>query len=48
MEIQRELKVIARIDEMFRQKKDHRPSDLASVPGSSVEQAGIVRNASGS
>jgi len=26
--IQRELEVIARIDEMFRQKKDHSPSDL--------------------
>jgi hypothetical protein len=26
--IQRELKVIGRIDEMFRQKKDHSPSDL--------------------
>jgi hypothetical protein len=26
--IQRELKVIARIDEMFRQKKDHSLSDL--------------------
>jgi len=26
--IRRELEVIARLDEMFRQKKDHSPSDL--------------------